>query len=489
MRLVTAPRVDRPVRAPVRVRARPERTGAARRRGALRRLALGLLFAGPVLAGCSEPPSPRHVVLICIDTLRADRLGLYGGPADNSPRLDALAREGVWFARATAPSNWTVPSVASLFTSRYPHQHGASLDGAIRNLGPESRLGELDGALRPIGRRFAEAGFATAMIAANPFLHGRFHDGFELARTERVDATTLVDRALDWLAAPEPRPRFLYLHFMDVHEPNLAPREYHRAGEPAIDPADGEWRDPWRRAEDLDSPEFLAARERRLRAYDAAIRYVDAEVGRLLDRLAELGLRQETLVAVTADHGEELWDHADVERRWGDDPRGIWGVGHGHSFFEEQLHVPLILAGAGVPAAGRSECTASLVDVAPTLARRFALPADRDQRGLDLLERTASDAPGCRTRPVFASSSAYGPDGLAVIAGRFKLHRRGDRAPMTFDLGDDPDERRDLGAGPAWADRLVRLAEAYERAAGEATAPVEWNDPERLEELRALGYL
>lgn len=463
------------------------------RRGRLAGLCAALVVALPALA-CRSSETPRHLVILCIDTLRADRVGHLGSPiARTTPVLDRLAASGVTFERAWAASSWTVPSVASLFTSRLPHRHGAGVPGEMKLLGDDSPPGGIRPGLATLAEVLRARGFATASFAANPFLYGRFRDGFEVAVTERVSAAEVVDRGLEWLAGREERRRFLYLHFMDAHEPNHPPPGYfERFATPgnAPTPDDGRWIDPWRSVEDLADPAFLAHRERRQAAYAAAVRYVDDEIGRFLDGLAQLGLREETLIVVTADHGEEFWEHAAIERSWGDDPRGIWGVGHGHAFFEEQLRVPLILAGAGVPASLRSPCAASLIDVAPTAFARLGLEPEAGWQGTDLTGSFRRGDPGCTGRAVFAASSAYGPEGLAIRIGDEKLYRRGGQPDLRFDLARDPGEHRALAADSSPAGRrLLSLAARLEAAGGTGSAAPPLTDPALVEELRTLGYL
>ncbi len=463
------------------------------RRGRLAGLCVALVVALPALA-CRSSETPRHLVILCIDTLRADRVGHLGSPiARTTPVLDRLAASGVTFERAWAASSWTVPSVASLFTSRLPHRHGAGVPGEMKLLGDDSPPGGIRPGLATLAEVLRARGFATASFAANPFLYGRFRDGFEVAVTERVSAAEVVDRGLEWLAGREERRRFLYLHFMDAHEPNHPPPGYfERFATPgnAPTPDDGRWIDPWRSVEDLADPAFLAHRERRQAAYAAAVRYVDDEIGRFLDGLAQLGLREETLIVVTADHGEEFWEHAAIERSWGDDPRGIWGVGHGHAFFEEQLRVPLILAGAGVPASLRSPCAASLIDVAPTAFARLGLEPEAGWQGTDLTGSFRRGDPGCTGRAVFAASSAYGPEGLAIRIGDEKLYRRGGQPDLRFDLARDPGEHRALAADSSPAGRrLLSLAARLEAAGGTGSAAPPLTDPALVEELRTLGYL
>jgi arylsulfatase A-like enzyme len=198
------------------------------------------------------------------------------------------------------------------------------------------------------------------------------------------------------------------------------------------------------------------------------------------------------LVVLTSDHGEEFWDHALEEATLGGDPRRLWGVGHGHSMYEELLRVPLVIAGPGVPAARLASCPARQVDVMPTALQLLGLPGSRAARGRSLVAVSLADLAGtCAELPALAESPAYGPDSGAVIWKGRKLISRYGRGELLFDLRNDPAERHDLAPGqPSLAAGMRTILGRELAAAGRLrSADAAQLDEETRRELRALGYL
>lgn len=470
------------------------RMGSQRRKSGIGwGLAVLVLFLA--LAGfgrCHRPPA-RNVVVVCVDTLRADHVSAYGYSRPTTPRLDALAREGVLFENALSAAPWTVPSVASLLTSLYPSQHGAGLTGAVRQLdgnSPEQLRPEAE----TLADRLRRAGFRTALYSANPYLWGRFQRSFDHAEAGRLSARDLTDRALSWVGQTRHRPFFLYLQYMDLHQPITPPTRFAGHFDAGGTAADAEEPADWRfvRQEDWADPAFRGFRERKIALYDGALLYVDREIGRLVDGLQRLGRAGDTLVVVTADHGEEFWDHGEEERRLGDDPRAIWGVGHGHTLYQELLHVPLILSGPGAPAGTRVPCPVALLDVAPTILEALGLPPVAGMRGRSLASAGFGGAGGrCAPRPFAAESPAYGPDSKALAYDGWKLVLRQGAPPALYDLAHDPGEHRNqAGEKPR---ELTRLSTLLDRELGSGPtrepAPGPRPDAERSRQLRSLGYL
>ena len=443
------------------------------------------------LAGCAPAP-PRNLVLICVDTLRADHLGAYGYHRDTSPRLDALAAAGTLFGQVQSASNWTVPAVATLVTGLYPLHHGAVVPGERKHLGraPKSP-NEIVPEARTLAERLRERGFATFLVSGNPYLTGRFEDGFEEVAAKSGDAAAQMPRLLSWLDARDERPFFLYWQIMDLHQPIDPPLELARRYAPDAPAGFPEAvHQGWNYGSLTSASEagFAAYRELRIALYDGALRHVDEQIGRLLDRLAARGLAEQTLIVVVADHGEEFWDHWAEEGRTGDDPRALWGIGHGHSMYQEVLHVPMIVAGRGVARGRRDDCPASLADVAPTVLARLAVPHEGELDGRVLPLRRAESGP-CRSRPIWSEAPAYGPESVAVRIGTTKLISRAGVPDQLFDLAADPRERTDLAAVRTDEATAVAALVARRRAtAGRRSTPAEF-EGEELEALRALGYL
>lgn len=443
-----------------------------------------------------QPGRRPDILLISIDTLRADHLGAYGYPLPTSPNLDALAAQATRFEamRTTAP--WTLPAHASMLTGLYPAAHGAQFFSNFSFLrgGVSARL---DPRFPTLAARLAEQGYATGAFTATTWLTPEFGvvRGFEKIDEETSrPAGETIDRLLSWRheqRTEEPgRPLFLFAHFFDVHD-YRSPRDF-----------EGRFVDPGYRGE-------LAGRAKTLMRnpfdhlgaadlsyataeYDAALAYVDAEIGRLLAAMREDGSFDTTLVVVTADHGEEFWEHG--------------GTGHGFTLYDEQLRVPLIVkppAGesAGVPT---SAVLASTVDIVPTVLDYVgASPATLD--GLSL--RGAIGGSPAPRRVVFAGAT-YFFNSAAAISGTTKLieHRVPPlhlfdpglalanlrsfykfRGPEVFDLERDPFERRSLAVSEGRSLRPALVLHLRRGARGRSSALR--LDAATRQELEALGYV
>jgi len=420
------------------------------------------------------PEGPELVVLVSIDTLRPDRLGAYGHSRATSPHLDALAREGVLFEQAMAPSPWTLPSHGSLLTGRYPRGHGLKSADAV-----------LPAGLPTLAEQLGRAGFATAGFVNSAYLSQRhgLHRGFDVFRyvpesVERVRPMTFVtDLGLEWLSEAPAGRRFLFLHYYDVHSDYRSLPEFEaRFVAPYEGPFDGSTAQLLRlRRDELVVRDADVAHL--LDRYDAGVAQMDREIGRLLAALRGRPEWERTLLVVTSDHGEEFHEHG--------------GFLHGRTQYQEVLAVPLLVRGPGLPAGRRISEPVSLVDVVPTLlsAVRAPVPAGLDGidlgpglRGAPLPRRPLfGEADHHNVRPDVTRSVRLGAEKLVIDRGRV---RRG-----LYDLAADPAEQHDLQAeAPERLRALRRLLDAYE--SGEVVAPgsVELSREERAH-LERLGYL
>jgi choline-sulfatase len=457
-------------------------------------------LAGLACAACSpaesRPATAQNVIVLCIDTLRADHLGAYGYARDTAPFIASLAKDGTLFANAYAHSNWTVPATASLLTSLYPSGHGAGIAGEVRLLADDTPVHQIREGVETLATRLRRAGLRTGLFSGNPYLYGRFQDDFDAADVGRKNAAELTAAALRWLAEEPGEPFFLYLQYMDLHQPVVPPEPFFDLFPVSEGGARGREHGDWSFAglqspRDLEDPAFLRFRAHRMALYDGALRFVDEEIRRLYGWLAEAGTAQNTLVVVTSDHGEEFWDHALAERATGMDPRDSWGVGHGHSMFEELLRVPLLFHGPGIARDRRVDCAVRHVDVVPTVLALGGLASSREMRGRSLAPWLARDAPqgSCTATPLIAESPAYGPDSKAVIWNGRKLVVRSQGGPLLFDLRADPGEHQNLAGTAPRLEANLRAILRRELAGAAALSQVLEPDEKTRRELRALGYV
>ena len=440
-----------------------------------------LLTIAAFASGCGEPPQPRNLLLISLDTLRADHLGCYGYGRPTSPFLDRLASQGVLFEQAWATSPWTLPSHASLFTGLYPSQHGV----VSEELALPTDLPTLAEALR--GRGFTTAGFVSGIFLGARFGLGRGFERYDaiptrptsggtatsLGSTERVSAA-----GLEWLAAQPARPYFLFLHYFDIHSDyRPEPRFAAQFGNPYHGPVDGSTRQLMaflHRQIPFDTDD----RAHLVDLYDAEIRQLDQALEALFAALSERGALAQTVVVVTADHGEELFDHG--------------GVFHGRTQYQEMLRVPLIILGPGIPQGLRSDQPVSLVDLAPTLLTLMGVEVPPSISGRDLAPLWQTPDARWPERDLFAeansTSDGVGPQ-RAVRSGRWKLVLHGGGERELFDLGGDPAERVNRAA--AEPERAADLESQLAASLGSARAApaLPKLSPAMRKQLEALGYL
>ena len=459
------------------------------------------MWGNPLLVPPGRPRR-RNLVVILIDTLRADALGSYGDRGGLTPRLDALARQGVRFADLQAPSPWTLPSVCSLLTGLQPQTHGAGqrfgdFDPASPRHNDFAPTG-LPGGVRTLAGVLRRQGFYSLGIYQNFYILPGFgvHQGFDEYTSVEDRAEVLVDRALSRLRrATADRRTFLYLHLFDLHSPYNAPEpecsEVARRLVPAYrGPLGCEAdRNPERTSipPAADRPWFQAL-------YRAEVAYTDRQVGRFLDGLRDLGIADRTVVAVVSDHGEEFWDRLAQEDELGYDANSD----HGHTLYQELVHVPAILRIPGRPP-GVVRDAVQMVDLFPTLLRAVGVEPPPSQ-GTDLTP-LLDGHPATSHATLMADVILHGRPRWSVRRGQWKLvvPRDPELPAELYDLEHDPGERANrVAAEPrlaadlrAWGERemaarLKARAQFLKRGDALGATYLEWR---YITKLRALGYL
>jgi len=440
-------------------------------------------------------PAVRSVLLLVVDTLPAHTLHCYGEERQTSPAIDKLAGRGVLFERVYAASNWTVPSTASFLTSLYPLEHGAGMSGEIHQLSGKNPPNRLALRFRTLAEILSKQGIATAMFSANPYLGAGLQQGYEKHVIQRMSAEALTDQTLSWLQTHAELPFFIHLQYMDLHIPVEPPAEFAglfaRPGDDMQDPSLAYWR--FQKGVNLEGDVYESYRRRRIAIHDGAMRYIDSQISRLLSELEKLGCLKHTIVIITSDHGEEFWEHAAEEKALGNDPRDIYGVGHGHAMYEELLRVPLIFSGPGIRSDVRITQTAGLLDLAPTILDLLGFPLPAGMHGISLLPqlRQVSRDESSSSRIFLAQSPAYGPDSTALILGNNKLIHRGDGIDLLFDLDSDPGEHENLSRSDSkrLETLLAKMKEIEKELTPAGSGEKLEMDASTEEQLRTLGYI
>lgn len=458
-----------------------------------------------VQISCGGGAQVDNVILISVDTLRADRLGCYGYPEGTSPALDRLAADGVRFAQAISHSPWTTPSHMSLMTSLHPTTHTVT-----QGWKEFRRFSKGKGGYRVLPERVTTLaqvlhghGFRTLAITGGGTVGAAlgFDRGFDDYRSgARKLSPEVWSRLQSLLDDDDQRSFFLFFHTFEVHAPYLHVDD----AAPLLTAAE----EAELRHFIATHPEMTEGQLKRYlsdrgllrvditsRLYDGGIRYTDWFLGRFFDALEERGLWERTLIVVTSDHGEEFADHRADK---------FYNV-HCHTLYDELLHVPLILRAPGRFSDGRVvRQQVRLIDVAPTILDLLKIPVPDQMQGISLvpvMEGRADTGP----LPAYSEALCIGPEWKSLRTEHYKYmvgfgkvtERMGipgvPQGERLFDLGRDPGEHENLASSDAGRATQLRrqlfkhLRREARRNLGERrTLQL---DPELESELRALGYV
>lgn len=427
-----------------------------------------------LVPACGEPPPPPgNVLLVIIDTARADHLSAFGYVRRTTPNLERLAAEGQRFDDAWSQSPWTLPSIATILTGQPPHVHGASR--GRRGIHP------VRDDVETLAERLRAAGYATAafvnVLWCAPEVSGLdrgfdvydYHETDESNRGHR-DAAVTTDAVLAWLDRAGDAPFFVVTHYFDPHLTYDPPAPYdtmfERGPGPRVPPGFGS------------ASQVFAIRDGRIRLtpvqrdsliarYDGEIRFTDEQFGRLREGLIQRGRWDDTLVVVVADHGEEFWDHGGFE--------------HGHSHHRELLRTPLIVRRPGGSSAETVTDRVRQLDIAPTILEFAGAEIPEGLSGFALGTHDAGYA--------VAEGSLWAGDLVSVRSDRGTLILNRDDGKATYYAPEDKLELTPLPIESDAARDLLGLLEALPATGTAEAAPPKPLTEEQLERLRALGYI
>ena len=348
----------------------------------MKRLTATVLMLCLLTSGCLRERDGRpDIFLVIIDTLRADHLGCYGYDRDTSPFIDSLAASGITFTHFQANSPWTLPSHASIWTGLSVQSHSAGIrDELTYGLNPD--LSTIPTILGDQG--YVTLGFVNSRLLCDMLGFSRGFDHYELNQAGHGMAGQTVDSVIAWFTENigNPSPKLVVIHLFDPHAPYDPPDGFDRAfsdtGVSGID----DW--VVDSLNELTNPEDL---DHLLDMYDGEIAWVDHQLGRLFNELDDLGCMDNALVIITSDHGEEFLDHGDIS--------------HGHSLYQELLHIPLVISGPGVPAGIIDSTPGGHFDILPTLTAYIGIVTEEGVEGIDLL------TPDHQERPIPSSGAIW----------------------------------------------------------------------------------
>ena len=404
------------------------------------------------LAACSPAPRP-NIVWIVVDTLRADHTGFLGYPTPTTPHLDALSEESLVFTQAISQAPWTKPSVATMFTSTYPHQHAALKGG--------KRGDVLRDELLTIAEVLRERGYATVGFQLNPQVNSKmsFNQGLDVYKDDMrygSRAEVVNSEITRWLRLLERNKYFLYIQYMDVHLPYLRHEQYADLYGPHETELSKMSTETIRKMN-------LSEIDRRYleNLYDGEIRYVDEQIGKLLQEFDD-----NTMIIITSDHGEEFWDHGGFE--------------HGHSVYDELIRVPLIIKIPGYPHQ-QVNSQVRLMDIAPTILDVLGMSIPGEFRGQTLLDTLRNH----QDRESFTEATYRGQERKAYRTSKEKIiFNVGDKTYEVYDIETDPFERENIEG----REELKRRIQEFVAKKAQASEKKEI-DEDMAKQLKSLGYV
>ncbi len=392
----------------------------------------GLFPGGTLFRAKPAPPTDApNVLIITIDALRSDHVSCYEGAKAETPNVDAFAERSLVFSNAHTNNPWTVPAMYTMLSSRYPSVHGADID----------RRGSDE--IPMLAEHFADLGYDTEAYVANSILYGElgFDRGFDryvevadIRPLQPISRTTVYqlfkrvrekyilavkDNTTDWatdilcerLEAKRDRPFFIWVHYLDPHSPLIPPEEYVEGDDSFVKKAMRFGRTRTLGSSDKVKPDdkYLA-----LALYKAEVEYLDHRLKDVFESIREGNLTDNTLIIITADHGEEFFEHGKY--------------GHAKTHFNEVMAIPLIMSGRSIEP-GVSDIPVTLLDITPTVMAYANIEIAGETRGNDVIAFTRNGEPQKYSyRPVFYDQAQFAPDMKSVFIAPFILSRTGDSA-------------------------------------------------------------
>lgn len=434
----------------------------------------------------TAPPEP-NVILIVIDTLRADAVGSYGNPHKPTPHLDAIAAEGVRFDQAISSSGWTLPAIGSMLTGAWPTIHG----GIGQNTVLTPMREEVPSAAEVLKEHgFNTFGFANAAFVSPMLGFDRGFDVFDHRHAynweiRRADET--INDALGHIREHRGEANFVFIHLFDPHldydpPPGHVGKYTTGRTEPPPPLTMRKCRDLETKGEGPPAPEDIAYVRG---VYDGEINFTDVHVGRLVDELRTMGIYDDTTLIITADHGEEFWEHGGFE--------------HGHTLYDELIRVPLIIKLPADAAPAKPVVTAQvrLIDVMPTVFERLDIEKPPSFVGDSLAPLMMGET--AKDRIAFSESTLYGGYLVARRGKQYKyivdIAPGSERAPELYDWRADPGETNNLlatlpdVAAEMRAELSTFFNEMAVRAQGMSQPAIKDMSPQTIESLKSLGYI
>jgi choline-sulfatase len=441
----------------------------------------------PAVVRGKDRKTAKSAILLMIDTLRADHTHCYGAKNIKTPVLDRLAEEGAMFERFSAVEDWTKPSCATMLTGLYPNTHKAQTESAV-----------LSKSVAMVSEEMKSRGLTTGAFIANGYISEKFGfkrgwDYYEnyIREKKPTEAEHVFHKAAEWIDKVRDKRFFAYIHTIDPHVPYSPPEDFIKLYDSK--PYDGPIKPRMSHVqlEEIKKGSLKVSErdKQRIEAlYKGEISYHDKYLGSFMQRMADMGLLEDTLLIITADHGEEFWEHG--------------SVGHGHSIFQELVHVPFVVFWKGVVPAGRRVAdNHDHAVIVPTLMDGLSLDAPDYLEGTSILPK----AVGLDEKYPHAGFSTHQNERMGVWSDRVKLQMNGPVNTYLYDMAKDPDCKNNVYKNHPVSLRYMRtllglFMGSPDRKDWKSTAllaekqldvkveEVEWDD-ELKKQLQKLGYV
>lgn len=423
------------------------------------------------IPACGKKVETPNVLVIIIDTLRADHLSCYGYERNTSPTIDSLAGTGVRWENCQAQAPWTLPATTSIFSGLSTAHHGAGRRiGSSHDYGLHKDMPVMPDFFKNAGYR--TCGIFNVVLLSEAYGFDRGFDHYSCTADGNGRAPLIVDEFLEWVYTEEEEPPFFaVLHFFDVHSPYNPIRPFNDM----FLPGDTLTETKWEINEDNEivHPEYC---EHFIAKYDGEIAWVDSELSRLFGCIRKWELDSNTIIVIVADHGEEFLDHG-------------W-IGHGEHFFQELLNVPLIMTGPGIPANETREDNVAQFDILPTLLSLCMIDSTVFFDGINLLSPAGVETD--RSIPSSGLSMNVPPDTtiplVSVLCGRNKYIVKLDEGTLKysmFDLNSDSNETTSIAVDSL----TMEFLDEYVATPRQWDPPEVYLDDETIVELQNLGYI